>query len=194
MSAERNRDGCPHAESVSLHVLNALPASEAAEMREHLKVCEACRGDHDSLQSAVALLAESWPSDLLAPSESLWGRLVERTGAPISIATPTANAPAWTDPEWEEVGPGISCKLLSEDSHNHRVSMLVRLAPNAAYPAHRHAGTEELHLLQGELWIDGRKLYAGDYYHAKPGSSDSRVWSETGCTCVLMTSARDVLR
>ena len=29
--------------------------------------------------------------------------------------------------------------------------MLVRLAPGAAYPPHRHAGVEELHLLEGEL-------------------------------------------
>ena len=26
------------------------------------------------------------------------------------------------------------------------------------------------------------------------GAGDNRVWSETGCTCVLVTSTRDVLR
>jgi hypothetical protein len=61
-------------------------------------------------------------------------------------------------------------------------------------PPHSHAGIEELHLLDGELWIDDRKLYPGDYNRAEPGSSDARVWSETGCTCVLITSTRDVLR
>ena len=49
-------------------------------------------------------------------------------------------------------------------------------------------------LLNGELWINERKLYPGDYSRAEPGTSDKRVWSETGCTCVLMTSTQDVLR
>ena len=26
------------------------------------------------------------------------------------------------------------------------------------------------------------------------GASDEQVWSETGCTCVLVTSTKDVLR
>jgi anti-sigma factor ChrR (cupin superfamily) len=72
--------------------------------------------------------------------------------------------------------------------------MLVRLAPGASYPAHTHAGEEELHLLHGELWIDGRKLFAGDYNHGAPGEGDESVWSETGCTCVLTTSTKDILR
>jgi anti-sigma factor ChrR (cupin superfamily) len=72
--------------------------------------------------------------------------------------------------------------------------MLVRLAPGASYPGHTHAGVEELHLLIGELWIDERKLFPGGYYSAAPGTGDERVWSETGCTCVLITSIKDVLR
>src|SRR5207253_4864566 len=84
-------------------------------------------------------------------------------------------------PEWEQVSPGIECKLLAADTERHRVSMLVRLAPGASYPAHIHAGIEELHLLAGELWIDDRKLVPGDYNYGAPGASDDRVWSETGC-------------
>ncbi|MGH7345880.1 MAG: cupin domain-containing protein, partial [Candidatus Rokuibacteriota bacterium] len=60
-------------------------------------------------------------------------------------------------------------------------------------PRHRHAGVEELYLLHGELMIDDKKLYPGDYSRAEPGSADQRVWSETGCTCVLLTSTRDLL-
>jgi hypothetical protein len=39
----------------------------------------------------------------------------------------------------------------------------IRLAPGVDYPPHTHAEVEELHLLGGELWIDDRKLYPGDY-------------------------------
>jgi anti-sigma factor ChrR (cupin superfamily) len=71
--------------------------------------------------------------------------------------------------------------------------MLVRLAPGTEYPLHRHADIEELHLLHGELMIDDKKLHAGDFIRAEAGSVDHRVWSETGCTCVLFTSTKDAI-
>jgi hypothetical protein len=44
-------------------------------------------------------------------------------------------------------------------------------------------------LLAGELWIDKRKLGPPTTTMARP----ARVWSETGCTCSLVTSSRDTL-
>lgn len=120
---------------------------------------------------------------------SVWRRIADRIGAQRDAAPP-----AWNEPAWEAVAPGITCMLLSTDAARSRVSMLVRLAPNTNYPPHTHAGVEELHLLEGELWIDDRKLVAGDYNRATPGTSDARVWSETGCMCILITSPDDVLR
>jgi RNA polymerase sigma factor (sigma-70 family) len=133
-------------------------------------------------------------AEILTPTASLWGAISQRIVSQSGVL-PVFTAPQnWTDPDWKEVSPGIACKILSTDEHRERVSMLVRLAPNGEYPSHTHAGVEELHLLKGELWIDGRKLFPGDYNRAEPGTSDARVWSETGCTCVLITSPRDVLR
>ena len=103
------------------------------------------------------------------------------------------SAQHWSEPEWEQVAPDIECKLLATDTERHRVSMRVRLAPGGSYPPHTHAGTEELFLLDGELWIDERKLLPGDYNYGAPGTGDERVWSETGCTCVLATSTNDRL-
>jgi anti-sigma factor ChrR (cupin superfamily) len=131
--------------------------------------------------------------DVLQPSASLQERLARRIAEETGklVAPPQ---PEWNEPEWEDVAPGISVKLLANDEERRIVSMLVRLAPGASYPAHTHRGHEELHLLDGELWIDDRKLYPGDYNYGKPGDGDDRVWSETGCTCVLITSTEDVLR
>jgi quercetin dioxygenase-like cupin family protein len=133
-------------------------------------------------------------SDVLRPPASLRKRLGRALAAATGGDLPLLPAiEPWAEPEWVEVGPGISYKLLSADPERSRVSMLVRLAPGADYPAHRHAGVEELHLLHGELRVDRRKLQAGDYLRSEPGSVDHRVWSETGCTCVLMTSTGDAL-
>jgi len=140
------------------------------------------------------LLDESQDVLEFPQAASLQGRLALRIAADLDGEPLLPAKPPWLEPEWTDVAPGISCKPLATDTERHRVSMLVRLAPGGDYPPHTHGGVEELHLLHGELWIDGRKLYAGDYNRAEPGTGDQRVWSETGCTCVLMTSTGDILR
>lgn len=185
-----NGNACEQAELVCASAIRALPAFEAAGIEAHLSSCWQCRLELESLRPVVDSFVV-WPTDVLRPAASLQERLAR------SIS-PHAGMPAmarerWVEPEWEEAAPGISCKLLATDTEKHMVSMLVRLAPGTEYPPHTHAGVEELHLLEGELWIDERKLHPGDYNRAEPGTSDKRVWSETGCTCVLMTSARDAL-
>ena len=134
-------------------------------------------------------------TDESGPSPSLWNRLAQRIGNEGWVAAEAELdlAPHWPDLEWEKPAPGIYCKILSSDPQTNRVSMLVRLDPGVDYPPHTHAGLEELHLLDGELYIDDRKLYPGDYNRAEPGTADKKVWSQTGCTCVLITSAKDEL-
>jgi len=192
MSSSREADGCGRSEQACAYALQALPAGEVAEFEAHLASCLHCVREVDALAPLLDTFGD-WPSDVQRPARSLKRRLAVRIaqetgGEPVLPATSQ-----WKEPDWKEVAPGISCKLLSTDAVKHVVSMLVRLAPDTEYPPHRHSGIEELHLLDGELWIDDRKLYPGDYNRAEPGTSDKRVWSETGCTCVLITSTEDLL-
>jgi anti-sigma factor RsiW len=181
--------GCEQAERVTEYALRSLPASQREGFEVHLSECRACREELAAMRPLIDALAD-WPTDVLRPPGSLWGRLAERIG-PGAPVEPEERWPG--EPEWREVAPGISCKLLATDQASGRVSMLVRLAPGVAYPPHEHAGVEELHLLDGELWIEDRLLHPGDYSRAEPGTRDVRVFSETGCTCVLITSSRDIL-
>ena len=125
----------------------------------------------------------------------LWESLVGRIGIEkkLSGKLTWASAVFLGNPEWGIAAPGISCRLLARDAENNSLSMLVRLDPGTDYPPHRHAGREELYLLDGELMIDDKKIYPGDYVRAEADSVDHRVWSKTGCTCVLMTSTKDVI-
>ena len=179
------------------HALQVLPADEIAAAEAHIAVCPDCRREVQSLRPVIDSLV-SWPTDVLRPTTSLQARLAHRiteeTGREPVPPPARRGEQAWSEPDWEQVAPGIECKLLATDTERHRVSMLVRLAPGASYPAHTHAGVEELHLLDGELWIDEKKLFPRDYNYGAPGAGDERVWSETGCTCVLITSTKDVLR
>jgi hypothetical protein len=188
-----HQHGHEHAELLCLYALQALPREETARLQGQIAACAECQRELQRLRPVVDLFA-TWPTDLLRPSTPLWGRLAERVAAETGEAPLEPPAERWSEPEWENVAPGIWCKLLARDTEQDRISMLVRLEPGGEYPPHDHAGLEELHLLHGELWIDDRKLYAGDYNRAQVGTGDSRVWSETGCTCVLITSTLDRLR
>jgi RNA polymerase sigma factor (sigma-70 family) len=175
------------------HAGGPLPPATASDSDKLFELSEQRRRLRNGLHERRAIKISFWPIDVLLP-EPLWGRLAHRIAAetrrePVLLATQP-----WCEPEWEEVAPGITCKLLATDTEQDRVSMLVRLAPGVDYPPHAHAGVEELYLLNGELWIDHRKLYPGDYNRAEPGTADTRVWSDTGCTCVLITSTRHVIR
>jgi anti-sigma factor ChrR (cupin superfamily) len=188
-----HKDRCEQSEITCAYAAQALPANEVAAAEAHIASCLDCQRELENLRPVVNRFI-SWPTDVLRPTTSLQERLALR------IAEETGNQPVlpptqqWSEPDWEQVAPGIECKLFATDAERHRVSMLVRLAPGASYPAHTHAGVEELHLLDGELWIDERKLVPGDYNYGAPGTGDERVWSETGCTCVLITSTKDTLR
>ncbi|MGE5527011.1 MAG: cupin domain-containing protein [Rhodospirillaceae bacterium] len=193
MTSKHHEHESDLSEMLCLHALQALTRTEAQEMDAHLAACDQCRREFDDLRSVIGSFA-FWPTDVVRPPAPLWSRIAERISGEADEPSDGAASDEWVEPEWSNVAPGIACKLLAADDRKHRISMLVRLEPGAEYPPHTHAGVEELHLLHGELLIDDRKLYPGDYNLGQPGMSDERVWSETGCTCVLITSTRDKLR
>jgi anti-sigma factor ChrR (cupin superfamily) len=188
---QRNR--CEQSELTCAYAAQALAGREVAAAEAHISSCPDCQRELESLRPVVDRFV-SWPADVLRPTTSLQARLALRIAGEAGTQPVPPPARQWCEPDWEQVAPGIECKLLAADTERHRVSMLVRLAPGARYPAHTHAGVEELHLLDGELWIDERKLFPGDYNHGAPGAADEHVWSETGCTCLLVTSTKDTLR
>ncbi len=192
MNSKSGQHDREHLDLVFLYALKALPANEIPVVENWISSCADCRQEIETLRPIVDSFV-FWPTDILRPSVSLWGRLAHR------ISEQTGKSPVFpplelqNKPEWEAVAPGISCQVLAADTESAGVTMLVRLEPGTDYPPHRHAGREDLHLLHGELWIDDKRLSPGDYIRAEAGSVDHRVWSDTGCTCVLLTSTRDVL-
>ena len=187
-----NLNRCDQSEQTCAYAAQALPADEVAAAEAHIASCPDCRRELDSLRPVIDRFV-SWPTDVLRPRTSLHARLAHRIAGE-GGSPPVSSEPRWSEPEWEQAAPGIEYKLLSTDTERHRASLLVRFAPGTTYPAHTHADTEEVHLLEGELWIDERKLIAGDYHYGAQGTDDERIWSETGCTCLVVTSTRDILR
>ena len=192
MSSALDSNPCNQSSQLPAYVMRTLLPDEASAVEAHLASCSYCRQELETLRP-VADSFVFWPTDVLRPPSSLQERLARRIAAETGESLVLPPTSEWKEPAWEAVAPGIFCRLLATDTNRHRVSMLVRLLPGVEYPPHTHAGLEELFLLDGELWINDRKLYAGDYNRAEAGSADTRVWSETGCTCVLITSTQDIL-
>jgi anti-sigma factor ChrR (cupin superfamily) len=178
-----------HLETAALYALQALSSSEVSVFEDHLSSCAECLPEVETLRPIIGSFT-SWPTDLLRPSTSLWQRLSRRISEE-SGREPISPPVRLLQPEWEEVAEGLSCKLLAVDAETSRVTMLVRLAPGKDYPSHRHTGVEELYLLHGELRIDDKTVHAGDFIRAEAASVDHRVWTESGCTCLLLTSMND---
>src|SRR5947209_5319192 len=126
---------CEQSEVTCAYGARALAASEAAAAEAHIAACADCQRELESLRPVVNSFV-SWPTDVLRPTTSLHGRLARRIAEETGKEPVPPPARQWSEPEWEQVAPGIECKLLATDAEWHRVSMLVRLAPGASYPAH----------------------------------------------------------
>jgi quercetin dioxygenase-like cupin family protein len=192
MNSKSGTHSQEHLDLVFLFALRALSPREMASVEAQILSCEDCQWEIRTLRPIVRSFV-GWSTDVLRPAEPLWGRLAKRISSESGTRPFATPLDALAKPEWEEAAPGIHVKVLARNAEIDSVSMLVRLDPGTDYPAHQHAGIEELHLLHGVLKVDDRTLYPGDFIHAEAGSVDHRVWSETGCTCFLMTSTEDAL-
>jgi putative transcriptional regulator len=184
MSSSSDNQRCERRDMVASYALAALERNETELMKAHLPTCPECQQEYHALSSVTDTLS-AWSAQTVPPLAPVLNRLAERISHQPQKQVVAQDR---TAPRWKEVAPGITCKLLSTDREGHRESMLVRLAPDTSYPPHRHSGVEELYLLEGELWIENRKLEPGDYDRAEPGTAHDRVWSETGCMCLVITS------
>jgi hypothetical protein len=121
---------CGQIEVTCAYAAQALAASEVATAEAHIAACPDCQRELESLRPVVDRFV-SWPTDVLRPTTSLQARLAYRIAEETGKEPVLSPARRWFEPEWEQVAPGIECKLLATDADRHRVSMLVRLAPGA---------------------------------------------------------------
>lgn len=87
--------------------------------------------------------------------------------------------------------PGVEARRLFVDRAAGRATMLVRMAPGTSYPGHRHGGTEECFVLQGDLHVGDDVMHAGDYQVAGVGSRHGTQTTEGGCLLLIATSFED---
>jgi anti-sigma factor ChrR (cupin superfamily) len=89
--------------------------------------------------------------------------------------------------------PGVDVKPLSIDEERGIVTILMRIAPGAAFPQHDHHGAEECFVVSGSARIGPVELFAGDFHHADPGSHHGSVISDEGCVLLLVVDKDDYM-
>lgn len=87
----------------------------------------------------------------------------------------------WRDLPFEFFREGVEiCTLRDTDPS----VALLRYAPGARVPRHRHLGLESILVLDG-IQIDERGSYPAGSFVLNPEGSIHSVWSETGCVVLI---------
>lgn len=85
--------------------------------------------------------------------------------------------------DWQPFGAGVSIKVLHESQGI--MSYLLRLAPGAALPAHRHPVDEECVVLEGEVQIGELRVGAGGFHLGRKDVLHDRLCSAEGAMIYL---------
>src|SRR3954468_23436530 len=97
---------CENAGFACLYALQALPVSETLVIQTHIATCPDCQRELESLLSVIDRFV-AWPTDLLRPPRSLQARLALRIAGDAGDGLVLPRAPQRSEPEWEQVAPGI---------------------------------------------------------------------------------------
>jgi anti-sigma factor ChrR (cupin superfamily) len=190
-------------ELASLYALDALAQEEKAAYEAHLGAgCAVCVAEVASFHKVTGAIGLS--VDSVSPRAELRERLMEtlaRTAQPNTRNSPGVlydkdgvlisrpGEMTWAAGEL----PGVFLKVLFNDTGRGYTTAMVRMTAGTHYPSHKHAGVEELYLLEGDLCVGDMAMRAGDYCRGEAGSIHEEIVTENGCLFVVTSSDQDQL-
>ncbi|MEP6540617.1 cupin domain-containing protein [Microcoleus vaginatus GB1-A2] len=186
----------------ALQALDILDESERGAFAEKLKESPELKSELAALESTIAAIAYTAPPVPVAPD--LKNRLFQRIAELPSIPEESVNInPIVTSPtenntpslivrshnvKWKSYGvPGVSFGKLYIDKKKREITCLMRLEPGVTFPLHRHAASEEVFVLEGDLIVEGEICHQGDYIRSLPNSIHSSL-TQGGCLLLMKTS------
>jgi putative transcriptional regulator len=187
-------------------VLGTLEDPARAAVEEHIESCDRCAAEASAAEEALSLLALALPPESPSPTartgllaaiveeEQRNGRRVGRL-APfadrlarffdVSLARARALLELAADPQAWTAGParGISLIHLSAGPQFAGTDAgLVRMAPGARFPRHRHIGHEYGLVLEGGFTdADGTIVRSGEHHDLSAGTSHHFTAFPEGC-------------
>ncbi|MEG4579547.1 cupin domain-containing protein [Microcoleus sp. MON1_C5] len=202
---EKQREIMPDEEYnilAALQALDILDESERGAFAEKLKESAELKSELAALESTIAAIAYTAPPVPVAPDlkNRVLQRIAELPLTPAesvnlkpSVTSPTENnTPSLivrsNDVQWKSYGvPGVSFGKLYIDKKKREITCLMRLEPGVTFPMHRHAASEEVLVLEGDLIVEGEICHQGDYIRSVPGSTHSPL-TQRGCLLLMKTS------
>ena len=186
----------------ALQALDILDESERGTFAEKLKESAELKSELAGLESTIAAIAYTAPPVPVAPD--LKNRVLQRIAElpltpaesanikPIVTSPTENNTPSLIvrshDVKWKSYGvPGVSFGKLYIDKKKREMTCLMRLEPGGTFPKHRHAASEEVLVLEGDLIVEGEICHQGDYIRSVPGSTHSPL-TQGGCLLLMKTS------
>jgi putative transcriptional regulator len=171
--------------------LEELAPVEQAEVRAHLAACDGCARSFAGAEEALSLLADGLAT--VAPPPALWDRIarsVEESDALVPVVAGLLDLPedgargvlarmddagGWLD------GPAPRCWYQEVPKGARRkgsLCALVKLAPGASFPQHRHLGQERTLVLRGTYQTDGGTRFAPGALHDMAPDSAHTLFAE----------------
>ena len=170
----------------ALSALGVLDPDEAATFEAHLaEGCPTCEAEVRAFRAVAGYLGYAVPPE--RPRPEVRDRLLAYVSAGNAVTVIGASEGEWGRGEIE----GVMVKILFRDPATRRITALGRIEPGVRYPSHRHADTEELYMLEGDLTVEGQVLRGGDYCAAPAGTVHGVSVTRDGCTYLVFASEQD---
>jgi anti-sigma factor ChrR (cupin superfamily) len=189
-------------ELASAFVLDVMTEDERAAYEAHLRAgCAVCVAEVASFRNVAGAIASSVEPvsprpglrqelmSVIAKVQQADGKapgvLYDKNG--VLIARPR-------EMEWNAGDlAGVFQKILFNDTVRGFTTATVRMMPGTRYPSHKHAGVEELYLLEGDLAVGKIKMQPGDYCRGEQGSIHDEIRTDKGCLFLVTSSHHDEL-
>jgi hypothetical protein len=168
-----------------LYALDLLCQQDTAWVEQQVADCPDLAEELADYEAAVTALAYSAPPQPMA--DDLKTRLFDRLGLELSGEVPSEPLPKEflavrsQDLKWQpHLIPGVQIAILHTDEVKREIVGFLKAEPGVRYPYHRHAATEELFMLEGDLLIANEVFGPGDYIRSRPGSAHA-PYTHGGC-------------
>ena len=188
-------------EFASLYALGAMSPEDNAAYEAHLNAgCQVCRAEVASLREVTGAIGLT--ADPVLPPAALRKTLMNAISK--TLQSPSGREPGIMydkdgvliarsqEMNWQPGQlPGIFSKVLFNDTRRGYTTALVRMTAGIHYPRHKHAGVEELYLLEGDLSVEELSMRPGDYCRGEAGSIHGEIFTNGGCLFMVSSSQHD---
>lgn len=187
-------------ELVPLFVLNLLSKSEHLWVEQQLAENPELNEELADYETAAAAITYSTP--VVSMAADLKDRLFARLELEPLESQPKQNTVSentlpsimgvrMQDIQWRPHRvPGSEIAILHTDLIKREVVGLFRGVPGMRYLLHRHAATEEMYMLEGDLVVGNEVYGAFDYIRSESGSTHA-PYTISGCMFFFRTSMDD---